>query len=73
MVQVLAHGSQIDTAQELMFTHPFTRAFTDPELAAAANYAIAQFAGRQGHVTAAQIKAEHGASTGHMQSPPPGS
>ncbi|WP_428374999.1 c-type cytochrome [Lichenicoccus sp.] len=57
MVQVLAHGSQIQTDQGLMFMHAFTRAYTDPELAAVANYAIGQFGGRQGEVTAQQVKA----------------
>ena len=57
MLQVLAHGSQIQTAQGLMFMHAFTRAYTDPELAAVANYAIGQFGGRQGDVTAQQVRA----------------
>ena len=57
MLQVLAHGSQIQTAQGLMFMHAFTRAYTDPELAAVANYAIGQFGGRQGDVTAQHVRA----------------
>ena len=57
MLQVLAHGSQIQTDQGLMFMHAFTRAYTDPELAEMANYAITQFGGRQGDVTAQQVKA----------------
>ena len=56
MIQVLSHGSQIQTSQGLMFMHAFTRSYTDPELAAAANYAIGQFGGRQGQVTPDQIK-----------------
>nr|WP_321982993.1 c-type cytochrome [uncultured Lichenicoccus sp.] len=62
MLQVLAHGSQIQTAQGLMFMHAFTRAYTDPELAAVANYAIGQFGGRQGEVTAQQVKAARDAA-----------
>ena len=55
MVQVLANGSQIDTAKGLMFMHRFTGAYTDDELAAVANYVIGQFSGRQGQVTPQQI------------------
>ncbi len=62
MIQVLAHGSQIQTDQGLMFMHAFTRAYTDPELAAVANYAIGQFGGRQGEVTAQEIRAARDAA-----------
>lgn len=62
LVQVLAHGTQIETSQGLMFMHRFTRAYTDQELAAVANYVIAQFGGRNGRVTPQQIKAARGAS-----------
>lgn len=55
LVQVLTHGSQIQTRQGLMFMHAFTRSYTDPELAAVSNYAIGQFGGRQGQVTPAQV------------------
>ena len=62
LVQVLAHGTQIETSQGLMFMHPFTGAYTDAELAALANYVIARFGGRNGRVTPRQIKAAREAS-----------
>jgi len=60
LVQVLAGGTQIETAQGLMFMHAFTAGYTNPELAAVANYVIGKFGGRQGNVTAEQIRAAHG-------------
>ncbi len=65
LVQVLTHGTQIETDQGLMFMQRFTGAYTDQELAAVANYVIARFGGRHGRVTPSQFKAEPG--------PPPGS
>ena len=59
-MQVLAGGTQIETAQGLMFMHAFTAGYTDPELAAVANYVIGKFGGRQGNVTAEQIRAARG-------------
>ena len=59
-MQVLVGGTQIETAQGLMFMHGFTAGYTDPELAAVANYVIGQFGGRQGKVTAEQIRATRG-------------
>ena len=56
MIQVLTHGSQIETSKGLMFMHAFNRAYTDQELAAVANYSIAQFGGRPGTVTAKKFK-----------------
>jgi len=58
IVQILSQGSYMETAQGLMFMHPFTGDYTDDELAAVANYTISQFAGRDGDVTAAQIHAQ---------------
>ena len=55
LVQILAEGSQMHTGQGLVFMHAFTDAYTDPELAAAANYVIATFGGRDGRVTAKQV------------------
>ena len=52
MIQVLLHGSQIDTKQGLMFMHGFAGAYTNEELAAVSNYTIAQFSGRTGTVAA---------------------
>jgi mono/diheme cytochrome c family protein len=68
LVQVLAHGTQLDTSQGLMFMHNFTASYTDPELAAVANYVIAQFGDRQGHVTPQQLAA---ARNGDQQQPSP--
>ncbi len=55
LIQVLTHGTQIETADGLMFMHAFDRAYTNEELAAVANYTIAQIGGRIGHVTPKQI------------------
>jgi mono/diheme cytochrome c family protein len=72
MVQVLANGSQIETASGLMFMHKFTGAYTDQELAAVANYVIGQIGGRQGQVTADQIEKARDA-TKVPSGPPSGS
>ncbi len=55
LVQVLTHGTEMQTGQGLMFMHPFTGGYRDEELAALANYTASQFGRIQGHVTAAQI------------------
>jgi mono/diheme cytochrome c family protein len=57
MLQILAHGSELRTTDRLVFMHAFTQSFTDAELAAVANYATAQFAGRESHVTVADVQA----------------
>jgi mono/diheme cytochrome c family protein len=51
LLQVLTHGTQIETSQGVMFMHPFTGAYTDVELAALAAYTTAQFGLRQSKVT----------------------
>ncbi len=56
IVQVLLHGSQLNTPQGLVFMHGFAGAYTDEELAAVSNYVVAQFSGRTGSVTAADFK-----------------
>ena len=56
IVQVLLHGSRINTRQGLMFMHGFAGGYTDEELAAVSNYVVAQFSGRTGSVTAANFK-----------------
>jgi mono/diheme cytochrome c family protein len=71
LVQILAHGSQIETADGLMFMHSFTGGYTDQELAAAANALIGQTSGRDGRVTPAQIKAERGPDDHKPTDPPP--
>jgi mono/diheme cytochrome c family protein len=55
LLQVLAEGTQIRTAQGLMFMHAFTSAYTDEEVAALANYTCAQFGQQVCHVTADQV------------------
>ncbi len=71
LVQILAHGSQIQTPQGLMFMHSFTGGYTDQELAAAANTLIAQTSGREGHVTPQRIEAERGIDDHKPTEPPP--
>lgn len=66
LVQVLVGGSEIKTAQGLMFMHPFTGAYTDEELAAIAGYTQRQFGGMPGSVTPEQIAKARGAAA-----PPP--
>ena len=56
IVQVLTHGSQIETDQGLMFMHGFTEAYTTAEMAAVSNYVIAHYSGRTGTVTAKDFK-----------------
>jgi mono/diheme cytochrome c family protein len=55
MLQILAHGSELRTNDRLVFMHEFTGAFTDAELAAAADYVTTRFGGRESHVTPADI------------------
>jgi mono/diheme cytochrome c family protein len=55
LLQVLVHGSDIQTSQGRMFMHGFTRAYTDPEVAAIANYVAGQFGGHAGNVTPAEV------------------
>ena len=55
IIQVLEHGSELQTDQGLMFMHGFTGAYTREELAALSNYVIGHFSGRTGTVTAKQF------------------
>jgi len=55
ILQVLAHGSTLQTPQGQVFMHSFAGAYTDQELAAAANYVQAQFGGVAGAVSAADV------------------
>jgi len=50
-LQILTHGSVLETPTGQVFMHSFTGAFTDEELAAVTNYVTAQFSGREGMVT----------------------
>jgi mono/diheme cytochrome c family protein len=60
LVQVLTHGTQIETSQGQMFMHAFTGGYTDEELASLANYTSSQFGYRRGGVTPEQIHAQRG-------------
>ncbi len=71
IAQVLTHGTELQTSDGLVFMHAFDRAYTDPELAAVANYTIAQFSGRTGKVTPKQIRDARLPAGAQMQ--PPGS
>jgi mono/diheme cytochrome c family protein len=71
LVQILAHGSQMETNQGLVFMHSFTGGYTDAELASIANYTIGQMSGRQGQVTAQQIKTARGQDAHKRTDPPP--
>jgi mono/diheme cytochrome c family protein len=69
LVQVLTHGTQIETSQGLMFMHTFTGNYTDPELAALGNYAIGQFGFRHGTITPEQIHKQRGSEPGQVAKP----
>jgi mono/diheme cytochrome c family protein len=56
-LQILTHGSELETPTGEVFMHSFAGAYTDEELAAVANYVTAQFSGRAGAVTAGDVKA----------------
>jgi mono/diheme cytochrome c family protein len=62
LLQVLTHGSQIQTSEGLMFMHAFTGAYTDEELAALANYTCTQFGRRDCPVTADQVRKARGSA-----------
>jgi mono/diheme cytochrome c family protein len=64
LVQVLTKGTQMKTAQGLMFMHAFTGAYTDEELAALANYTSSQFGLSQSKVTPEQIRTQRAAASG---------
>lgn len=52
LVQVILHGSAITTPERGHASMPsFGRAYTDAEIAALANYVLAHFGSKQGHVT----------------------
>jgi mono/diheme cytochrome c family protein len=70
LVQVLAHGTQMETDQGLVFMHSFTGGYGDGELAAIANYTIGQMSGRQGQVTPQQIGAARGTDAHKPTAPP---
>ncbi len=56
LLQILAHGSQMQTGEGLMFMHGFIAAYNDDEIAALANYTTSQFGNGPGHVTAKDVR-----------------
>jgi len=71
LIQVLAHGTQMETNQGLVFMHSFTGGYSDRELAAIANYTIGQMSGREGKITAQEIGAARGTDAHKPTDPPP--
>ena len=55
-LQILAHGSELQTPTGEVFMHSFAGAYTDEELSAVTNYVTAQFGGRTGQVTPEDVK-----------------
>ena len=55
LLQVLTRGTQIRTAQGIMFMHDFARAYTDEELVALTDYVSRQFAFRASSVSPKQV------------------
>ena len=55
-LQILAHGSELETGTGEVFMHSFAGAYTDEELAAVTQYVTQQFAGRDSRVTAEDVK-----------------
>jgi mono/diheme cytochrome c family protein len=68
VVQVLSHGSQIDTGQGPMFMHSFIGGYSDDELAAIGNFVIGQFGLRQGRITPEQFRAQRASATNDSRS-----
>jgi mono/diheme cytochrome c family protein len=55
MLQILAHGSDMQAPDRFVFMHAFTASYTDTELAAAANYVAARFGGHSSNITEGDI------------------
>jgi mono/diheme cytochrome c family protein len=51
VTQVILNGAKYRIKDETVFMPPFGQAYSDAELAAVANYVIAHFGGKTGHVT----------------------
>jgi mono/diheme cytochrome c family protein len=66
LVQVLTHGTDMNTDHGSVFMHPFVGAYTDEELAAIANYTINQFGFRSGAVTADQVRKQRATISGKI-------
>ena len=54
-MQILMHGSELQTATGQVFMHSFAGSYTDEELAAVSHYVTAQFSGRTDDLTAAEF------------------
>lgn len=57
LLQVLIHGSHMRTNEGEVFMPAFGHAYTDPELAALANYVIGHFGGRRSAITPSDVAA----------------
>jgi cytochrome c553 len=68
VLQVLAHGTQLETNQGLMFMRPYVAGYSDDELAAIGNFVIVQFGLRQGTITPEQVRAERAVATNASES-----
>jgi mono/diheme cytochrome c family protein len=55
VVQILAHGSELETPTGQVFMHSFVGGYSNEEMAAVANYVVSQFGGRESAVTADDI------------------
>jgi mono/diheme cytochrome c family protein len=68
VLQVLAHGTQLETNQGLMSMHPYIAGYSDDELAAIGNFVIDQFGLRQGTITPEQVRAQRTVATNASES-----
>ena len=55
-LQILMHGSELETPTGQVFMHSFAGSYTDEELAAVSRYVTQQFSGRASDVTDAEFK-----------------
>jgi mono/diheme cytochrome c family protein len=60
LVQIVVNGGQLDTAHGVLAMPAFGAGYTDTELAAVANYTIAQFGQKQGQATPDMIAKARG-------------
>jgi mono/diheme cytochrome c family protein len=61
LVQVMLSGADLKTERGSGYMPSFRNAYTDAELAAVANYVIAHFGGKPGHVTAKAVREQRAA------------
>ena len=55
IMQVMLKGAMYHVKNQKIYMPPLGREYSDAELAAAANYVIAHFSGKTGHVTAQDV------------------